>query len=141
MITIDGKDVFETIDEIVRPEHCALLVIDVQNAYFSGMGACHRHGFDIRALQQTFPRMRQVVEEARAAGVFVVYLREVTYPNSMTDSPASLRFRIVRYGLDPNVSFEPKGSWDAEIVSEIAPDPDEIVIDKHRSSGFIATSL
>jgi nicotinamidase-related amidase len=141
MIVVDGKEVFTTIDEIVRPEHCALLVIDVQNAYFSDDGHCSRSGFDISALKATLPRMCAVVREARAAGVFLIYVQEITYPHSLTDSPATLRFRMVRYGLPSDEAFELRGTWDSEMVADIAPEPDDIVVTKHRSSGFIGTSL
>lgn len=142
MIVVDGKEVFTTVDEIVRPEHCALLVIDVQNAYFSDDGYCSRTGqFDISALKATLPRMCEVVREARTAGVFIIYVQEITYPHSLTDSPPTLRFRMVRYGLPADQAFELRGSWDSEIVADIAPHPDDIVVIKHRSSAFVGTSL
>jgi nicotinamidase-related amidase len=142
MIVVDGKEVFTTIEEIVRPQHCALLVIDVQNVYFSDESICGRsEEFDISALKATLPRMCKVVEEARVAGALLIYIQEIAYPNHLTDSPASIRFRMVRYGLPPGEYFELKGSWESEIVDEIAPGPDDIIVTKHRSSAFVGTSL
>lgn len=142
MIMVDGKEVFTTVEEIVRPEHCALLVVDVQNMYFADEGAYGRGGrYDISTLKATLPRMCEVVREARAAGTFIIYVQHISYPHHLTDSPAHIRFQMARYGRAADQCFELKGSWDAEIVPEIALGPDDIVLTKHRSSAFIGTSL
>jgi ureidoacrylate peracid hydrolase len=35
----------------------------------------------------------------------------------------------------------PKGSWDAKVIDELAPAPDEIVLGKTSSSVFISTNI
>lgn len=141
MITVYGKEVFTTIEEIVEPKHCALLIIDVQNDFFSEDGLFASHGADISALRATLPKIQEVIEEARGAGVLPIYVQHVSYPKHATESPVWIRFQTVRYGLPPEEHFQLKGSWGAEFVDEIRPRPEDIIVTKHRSSAFIGTDL
>ena len=34
-----------------------------------------------------------------------------------------------------------QGTWNTEIVPELAPEPDDVVVEKHRYSGFFGTEL
>ena len=52
MRMVRGIEVLETIDELVAPEHSALLVIDVQNDEASPDGAMAKHGNDITYMTQ-----------------------------------------------------------------------------------------
>ena len=67
----------------VRPEHCAVLLVDVQNNFCAEGGAMHREGNDLSLVQSMIPRLERFVEGARAAGVRCVWIKNVynTGPN------------------------------------------------------------
>lgn len=141
MLMVDGKEVYTTIDEIVQPRHTALLLIDIQRDFYDEDGLFASYNGDVSRLKAALPRMRDVLEEARAAGVLVIFVQHVSYANHLTDSPVWIRFQTVRYGLPPNVVFQLKDSRGGEIMPEVAPRPDELIVTKHRSSAFIGTDL
>lgn len=114
----------------VIPERTALLIIDVQK------GTCCREGVEPAFRQEMFgaviPNQVALREAARAAGVEVMY----TVIQSLTRDG---RDRCLDYKL---TGFHfPPGSADAEMVDELAPGPDEIVLPKTSSSVFNSTTL
>ena len=52
----------------VRPEHSALLIVDVQNDFCAEGGAMHREGRDLTLVKRMVPRLARLVAAARAAG-------------------------------------------------------------------------
>ena len=58
-----------TLADKVRPEHCALLIVDVQNDFCAEGGAMHREGRDITLVKAMVPRLAHLIEAARAARV------------------------------------------------------------------------
>src|SRR5216683_1359156 len=61
----------------VRPEHCAMLLVDVQNDFCAEGGAMHREGNDLSFVQDMVPRLERFAEDARAAGVRFVGINKV----------------------------------------------------------------
>jgi nicotinamidase-related amidase len=116
----------ETLDDTVDPAHSALLVIDVQN------DLC---GPDCRAM---LPRLAELIAAARDAGVYVVYIQNVTLPNGLSDSPADV-VRRRRLGMRAAVTVD--GTEGVRIVDQVAPRPDDPVVRKHRMNAFLATDL
>ncbi len=123
--------------------HAALLFIDVQNyngrpdgGEYRGLSAAERdarYGFFFETMRRTaLPNMQRLQAACRAAGIEVMY----TVIENLTQDgrDRSLDYKIS--GLDV-----PKGSWDAQVLEEIAPAPDEIVLGKTSSSVFISTNI
>lgn len=112
----------------------ALIVVDMQNAF------CHKDGSFARLGIPTdptaiVPRINELRSEFRAAGVPIYFLR-TGYKADYSD----------RRGRDRGDRLEQfqgllQGSWDADILDELAPEPDDNVINKTRNSGFFKTSL
>lgn len=122
---------------MITLDRSALLVVDMQN------GFCHEHGsfaglgFDVSPLSSAIAGCRSLVDGARASGVPVVFTRFVYQPGYVDGG-------LVANELLPAIKERgclAAGSWDAEIVEELAPDPDEVVIDKSRYSSFYGTRL
>jgi nicotinamidase-related amidase len=116
----------ETLETTVRPGHTALLVIDVQR------DLC---GADC---QRMLPRLEGMVDAARNAGAYVVYVQNSVHPAGLTLSPSEIARRRV-HGLAVNVTVD--GTPGQEFVPEIAPRPGEPVVRKHRMNSFIGTDL
>jgi ureidoacrylate peracid hydrolase len=119
-----------------RGRYVALLVIDMQNGFCMPDGYFGRAGRDTRAARAIIPTVASLMATARAGGVPVLMLR---YVLSGDYSDAGLLPE-----LDPEVVHHGglrAGSWDAQIVDELAPEPGDIVIDKTRYSAFHQTGL
>ena len=141
MKEVHGKQVFDSLAEVVDPEHTAVIVVDMQNDLAAQDGLAARTGSDISGQRGIIPPLQRLLDSARGAGAKVVYIEVVTEPNYATMHAAWLyRYRIlkVRTPLDPPLV---EGTWGAETVEEIAPPPGDVVVKKHRVSAFIHTSL
>jgi ureidoacrylate peracid hydrolase len=126
----------------------AVIVVDMQNAFASKGGMFDLVGQDISAARGVIERVKMVTDGARLAGVKVIYLT-MCYRADMSDSggPGSpnwhKEFALVAMNSDARLKgkFLIKGSWDADIVDELKPQPDDIVVEKSRYSGFRGTRL
>jgi ureidoacrylate peracid hydrolase len=129
-------------DVPVVPGQTALLFIDVQNYVMPGGGEYAgldpeavqaRYGYFFREMtERGLPNMRRLQTACRAAGIEVMY----TTIQSLTQDGRDLSLDYKISGL-----FCPRGSRDAQVVDELAPGADEIVIGKTSSSVFISTNL
>jgi ureidoacrylate peracid hydrolase len=135
--TITSRDV------PVKPSEAALLFVDVQNygcdprgSEYAGLDPAEREaklGYFLRTLRETaLPNMVRLRAAARGAGVEVIY----TVIESLTRDGRDR-------GLDYKVTgfHVPPGSWDAKMVDDLLPGPDEMVFPKTSSSVFISTNL
>jgi len=114
----------------------ALLVIDMQNGFFSPDGSIARIGFPVDLLAPAIPGCVALVAAARAAGVPVAHTQYVYAPGhsdggTMVDLLPDLRREHALI----------QGSWDADFIPELQPGPGEPVFVKNRPSGFLNTGL
>jgi ureidoacrylate peracid hydrolase len=125
-----------TFAQKVSPHNAAVLVVDVQNDYCAPGGGLAKLGVDMSAIEACVPRVAALVEGAREVGVPVIHIR--THHEAATESPA---WRELRQRRSPNKPrwCEP-GTWGADFY-HVAPQSGEVVITKHRYSGFIETDL
>ena len=72
-----------TLADKVRPEHCGILIVDVQNDFCAEGGAMHREGRDLSQVKAMVPRLARLIEAAQAAKVRCIWIRNVynTGPN------------------------------------------------------------
>lgn len=138
MREIWGKQVCETLEEVLEPDGCALLVVDVQNDAMRPQGKIARAGNDISAMLELCPRLQAFLGEARALGIRVVHVQTITLPEGRSDAPSWLR---AKGGIVNEPEFFLEGTWGAAICEEVAPLPGEPVVTKHRSSAFVGTDL
>jgi nicotinamidase-related amidase len=153
MITIEGKQIFTTLEELVNPEYTALLLVDIQNDYCSRGGYLDKVGLDISMARQVPTRVKPVLEAARRCGVLVVHIVMTYYPGRHESSAAWLRMvyklRVAaakRLGKPEESAAQwmgetMEGTWGCQEVDEVAPLPGEIIVKKHRSSAFVGTNL
>ena len=119
-------------------ERSALMVVDMQNGFLGDEGSMARIGLPVADLRsKALPGTLALLEAARKAGVPVIFTRYV-YMADYRDGG------LVPHVLIPAMKEQQSlthGSWDAEIVSELAPAEGELVIDKSRPSAFYGTQL
>lgn len=123
----------------VQPQHTALLIIDMQKDFCIEGFATSRAGRDLTATRAIIPALQELLASARDAGVLVGHAGVWTLENHGSDSgPWLAQRRRSTYSSD-KLCME--GSEGAEFIDELAPRADEIVIRKHRYSGFKGTDL
>ena len=144
MITVNGQQVFSTIEEIVDPRHAALVVIDAQNDFCSPGGLMANNGHDMSTMPAAIAEIGRLLETARAAGVLVVYIQNQMLPGKQSTSGAWLRFLTAKDRTTAMLDDQHcclVDSWGAEIVDALTPLSGEIVVKKWRSSAFVGTNL
>ena len=128
-----------------------VIVVDMQNDFGSKGGMFDRAGIDISIIQSAVGSIKRVLAAARDAAIKIVYLKMGYRPDlsdaGPPDSPNRLKHLPLRIG---ETIRAPDGTesrilirdtWNTDILSELAPQPDDIVIYKHRFSGFYQTEL
>jgi nicotinamidase-related amidase len=138
MRTIFGKQVCETLEEVLNPDWCAILPIDLQNDFMDPEGSVAKVGGNVGPMQALLPRVVSFMDRARELGVPIIHVRIVDLPDGASDSPSWLRAKGLISGVS---SFAVEGTWGAEFCKGCAPRPGELVVTKHRSSAFVGTNL
>jgi ureidoacrylate peracid hydrolase len=135
----------------IESAKAAVLVVDMQNDFAAKGGLFDRAGVDISGAQKAIGRTARVLAAARRAGIKIIYLK-MGFSADLSDlgAPDSPnRLRHLRFGVGQNVRA-PDGTesrmlirdtWNTEVVTELKPQADDIVIYKHRFSGFYQTDL
>ena len=120
-------------------DDCLLVFIDLQNDYCHPDGALGKAGHDLSGVDPAMDRCRAVRDAAHCVGVPVVHVR--TEHSEWTDSPDWLDRGSGGDKIAPKCDhIVQTGSWGAEPYG-LTSRPDELVLIKHRYSGFAHTPL
>lgn len=118
----------------LNPGKVAVVIVDVQNDFGHPSGEQGQAGKDISTVDDAVTATDRLIAAARRAGVPVVFV--LTTHSEATDTPEWLARRS-----QPN---QPQncldGSWGAEMY-QLAPQPDDLIITKHRYGAFTRTTL
>ncbi len=135
----------------IDPARTAILVIDMTNDFSAPGGMFHRAGIDIGLIQTVVEPIKRVLSAARSAGIKVIYLQQAHSADlsdvGADDSPHAIKHRPFSIGKDVTApDGQPSrilvdGTWNTAILAELAPTGGDIVIRKHRYSGFFETDL
>lgn len=126
-------------------DRAALLIIDMQRDFCMKGGYADRAGLDVARLAAPAVPIRRLAAAFRAAGLPVIYTREGHRPDLSDCAPAK-QARATAAGA-PIGSPGPlgraliRGEYGHDIIDELAPEPDDIVLDKPGYSAFHATDL
>ncbi len=111
------------------PTETAVVIVDMQNGFCHPDGSLYAPGSEA-AIEDCVT----LVEQARDAGAAVVYTRDVHPPEQFEDAHYYDEFE--QWG-----EHVLEGSWDAELVSELSPREEELVVMKHTYDAFHQTNL
>ena len=129
----------------------ALFVIDMQNDFASKGGLFDLAGIDISMNQKTVESTKKVLATARQAGMKIIYTK-MEYSADLADlgpfdSPN--RTRHLAFSVGKTIKAPDgrpsrllvKGTWNTEIIPELAPMKEDAIISKRRYSAFFQTDL
>ena len=121
------------------PEKTALLVIDVQNTYMEEKDTSEEtkrwQPFYSRMNQIVIPNISDLIRECRKRGVEVIFARIACHKQDGRDRSLSQKKPGFNYLLIP------KNAHEGQIVSELAPAEDDIVVIKTTDSALTGTNL
>ena len=134
------------------PSGTAVIVVDMQNDFGTRGGMFDRAGIDISMIQKAINPTANVLAAARKSGIQVIYLK-MAYKEDLSDlgrEDAPNRLRHLQNLHVGETITAPDGrksrilvreTWNTDIVTELRPQSDDIVIYKTRFSGFYQTIL
>jgi nicotinamidase-related amidase len=132
-------------DGDLRKENTALVVIDMQVDFCSPGGFGDQVGIDVSILRQPIEPLQRVLGAMRETGTHILHTRE-GHRTDLADLNETKRWRSRRSGAEigtdgPLGRMLVRGEPGWDIVPELAPLPDEPVIDKPGKGAFYATEL
>ena len=119
----------------VEPDRTALLVVDLQKGEYNDekCRAEPEHAYLWNRIRDVVvPNGQRLIAACRQAGVEVMYT--VVESLTLDGRDRSLDYKIS--GI-----FAAKGSWKAEVIDELRPDPNDIIVPKTSSSLFNSTNF
>jgi ureidoacrylate peracid hydrolase len=133
------------------PGRTAVIVVDMQNDFGAEGGMFARAGIPIGDITAVVGPIAQVLDAARRIGMTVVYLAMQFEPD-LSDAGAPNAPNFLKHkplGIGEVVTAPDgresrtlvRGTWGTEILPELAPEEDDLVVAKHRYSGFFETEL
>lgn len=145
--TIKAEPVAITVDTA----ETAVIVVDMQNDFCSRGGLFDCAGINISQVQKAVGPTRNVLSAAREFGIKIVYLMMGFQADlsDLGDTGSVNRVRHLRLGVgQPCVTpdgrqgrFLIRETWNTEIIEELRPRPEDVVLYKRRFSGFYQTKL
>ncbi|KAJ2895359.1 amidase signature enzyme [Zalerion maritima] len=140
-----------------QPCRTALLIIDMQRDFLLAGGFGEIQGGSLADVQACIEPTRRLLEASRAAGLAIFHTREGHKPD-LSDCPSSKLVRQAAAPHSPNPRSEKqhklvigdrgemgrllvRGEYGHDIVDELKPLPNEVVIDKPGKGAFWDTDL
>ena len=117
--------------ERMDPARTVLIIVDMENDFIKP-GA----SFEVQAGREMLPQLKALIAFCRGTGVSVIY---TTHAHRADGSDAG-RFADIYPAIAEGKGLV-DGSDGIKIYDQIAPEPGEVVIKKHRYSAFFGTDL
>ena len=130
MLEVAGRQVADTLTEIIEPRRAALLLWDLEYAIAP-------NAFNFAEIG---PRLKNISDHARKVGVPVFYSQQMHYDLRTQEGDVWARVRAKRSGGAGGVQI-PAGKKGHDIVEELAPQPGDVVFQKRRPDGFVGTDF
>jgi len=128
----------------------ALVVVDMQNGFLKPGGYFDNVGYDLAHAPRTIAQVARTVEISRAAGLTIAFIQSgFDARHNVVGGPSAPVWHkseaqiLMRERPELAYTLITDGTWDYEIVDELAPQPalGDIVVKKSRYSAFSGTNL
>lgn len=143
MYKFQGREVFETVQEMVNPKHTVVMVHDMQNDFLHEDGIFKTAGENVDVSGFLKPLVG-FVTKAREYGVRVWQTNFTSLPNlgAYDDPLTSKRWNLVgdenkRQYANPSVL----NTWGCQTIDELKAQDGDIVINKYRTNTFIHSNF
>lgn len=146
-VSVDARPTSLTID----PHATAVIVVDMQNDFGAEGGMFARAGIPIGGIKAVIEPTARVLAASRRTGMLVVYLK-MEFAGDLSNAGGPDAPNLIKHlalgvgepvtapdGRDSRVLIQ--DTWSTDILPELAPEAGDIVVSKHRYSGFFETSL
>lgn len=138
-------ELLTSLEQKVHPSRAAVVVVDVQNDFFHDDGYLGKLGAPLDAIQAMVPKLEQLLDAARQAGVPVIHV--ISYHDEAFASVVVTEQKL-RNGHDltedgrtrRDAPYCVRGTFGAELYGVKALPGEEVVV-KLRYSGFQGTNL
>jgi len=122
--------------------------VDMQNAFVRKGGYFDAVGADLSGVEKIIGTCREIINAARERGLKIIYL-QMGYSPDLSDkgppeSPYVYKAKVpilLREHPELKDKLYIYGTWGAEIIDELKPYQEDIVIKKQRYDGFVGTNL
>ena len=122
----------------LNKNNTGLLVIDMQNGFCHDDGSFGgAMGLDITPLKESISGCVELVKAAREKNYPIAFTRYI-YKEDYSDG--GVLVNDLMPGLAEVDSLK-EGTWDVEIIDELKPSEDELVLNKNRPSAYYNTGL
>jgi ureidoacrylate peracid hydrolase len=126
----------------------AVIIVDMQNTFVRRGGIFDLAGFDISATEKIIRPCQEIAKTARKKGIKVIYTQMGYSPDLSDaggqDSPLwhkSRGFTLVQKRPELKDKLYIYGTWGADIIDELKPQPGDVIVRKQKHDGFIGTNL
>ena len=126
----------------------AVIVVDMQNAFVKRGGYFDLAGYDLSGVERIVGPCREIITAARQKGAKIIYFQMGCSSDfsdrGPADSPYNLKskwLRLVRERPELKDKVYIYGTWGAEIIEELTPRSEDLVVKKQKYDGFIGTNL
>jgi nicotinamidase-related amidase len=121
----------KTVPWRIRRDRCALLVIDMQNDFLKPGGVLC---FGEKPMA-VVPKIMRILEYCHKSDLPVIYTKTILNDQyNMSPLEASYQPALFQEGMRA-------GTWGAEIIDELTPQPGDQIVIKHRYDAFYNTNL
>jgi ureidoacrylate peracid hydrolase len=120
----------------------ALVVIDVQNGFVSKGGSYDLLGMDTSNYRHVIPRIKELIDLCRENSIPIFYTQAVRESSGI--DLLTRTHKILPKSREERIMKKPicvRGTWDADIVADVAPQPGDHVVIKRRDSAFHDTEI
>lgn len=123
-----------SLEEVLKPQNCALLVVDMQNRFCHPREKFAKEGKDIRLMQAVAPHIEKLITAARSKNIPVIFTKIYDDPKKLS-APGERRYlKWVEMKEDPKVG-PVENTFGAQFY-KLTPKPQDTVIIKYDWSAF-----
>ncbi len=127
-------------DDVFDPARSGLVLVDMQNDFCAAGGRADQRGRDLSGIKVIVPRIKWMIEAARAAGCLVFFIQNTAYGDGRLSNNADRTRRASEWG-DADPFITKAGTWGHGVIDDLKPQDGDFVVQKYRHSAFIGTNF